>query len=1006
MAGLICGVVFYLSAQGATADISPNFLEQAPQQSAGLLVAQVAQPNIVIQPEAHISTPYRGVLTTLSVDNIQVRSDWEIVGGHVNFTLSVVNGGVALWAISGTEDGFTPPQTITLTVQVTDKFSMLNANYVDLSVQATMTIIIIPSAFVSLSFLAPPRLTVFYGDMGAFITLAIYSGLGHKTYNLTTSSGGEYFGIDPEYGVLSVQGLPAVGIYTLAVDVEDEANAKATIMATVAVEYAPLALDAPPELLATVSVAASLHTFVARGGDLTYTYAIISGNAMGYFALGDDGGLTLTATNAQARSRYTLNVSAMDGRGEAVTVAVSVRVRMTPINMNVEEEGMTLIIKDLHVREEVVALSDDMVSGLAEEGLSLLATNPLAEVELVFDDNLAVSFAVGDVLVLPNPDAEWSYFRVVTELRETGGKIYVKTTQAALDDILEEGSIYLQVAEVSDGSGVGRRQSGLAPAAAVDDYVDCSGYELTGEYSTSGFSACLGAGSNFAISVVKENKKPVGISVSYSAGAKIKAGIGGAASLPLIEHYVATLPYFIAFVIPLGPIPIPVVIPVFVNLKLEAESSDQGDMSAGVGASINIDVNARYDNDWDISGDGVTFGFDSLPPKIHSSDAKLGLAVGPVVLISFFMPPQLVDAGLELQIKANAGLMVNSEKYLNKECDFWKLEMGYKSGVGFKAGVEGYKFLRDLPEFEYSLASAGVALYTKEPICPSFVGDAASGSEGGNIAVGIVLSEEVPEDETFITTLRIDGDVDSADYEIAEVFGEVSCEGKSCELIIPAGQKWMEINIALKEDEQEESEEELILSLDGTKETFVIGISDFSGVCDRTPQVCYEIERQVGKNYAEITEEDLSKIFVMYFFYANITSLNEGDFAGLSSVERLYFGRNELTTLPAGVFEGLSSLESLWLIDNALTTLPAGVFEGLSSLGTLYLSDNALTTLPAGVFEGLSSLQTLWLDGNTLTTLPAGVFEGLSSLEELDLSDHALTTLPAGVFEGLSSLEV
>ena len=68
-------------------------------------------------------------------------------------------------------------------------------------------------------------------------------------------------------------------------------------------------------------------------------------------------------------------------------------------------------------------------------------------------------------------------------------------------------------------------------------------------------------------------------------------------------------------------------------------------------------------------------------------------------------------------------------------------------------------------------------------------------------------------------------------------------------------------------------------------------------VCDRTPQVCEEIERQVGKDYAEITGEDLSGIILMSLSSANITLLNEGDFSGLSSLEDLYLFNNPGTNL-------------------------------------------------------------------------------------------------------------
>ena len=115
---------------------------------------------------------------------------------------------------------------------------------------------------------------------------------------------------------------------------------------------------------------------------------------------------------------------------------------------------------------------------------------------------------------------------------------------------------------------------------------------------------------------------------------------------------------------------------------------------------------------------------------------------------------------------------------------------------------------------------------------------------------------------------------------------------------------------------------------------------------------------------------------------------------------------NQLSTLPDGVFDGLSSLQELSLGANQLSTLPDGMFDGLSSLQELDLGGNKLSTLPAGVFDGLSDLEWLDLGDNQLRTLPAGVFDGLSSLGLLELRYNQLRTLPNGVFDGLSGLEV
>ena len=201
-------------------------------------------------------------------------------------------------------------------------------------------------------------------------------------------------------------------------------------------------------------------------------------------------------------------------------------------------------------------------------------------------------------------------------------------------------------------------------------------------------------------------------------------------------------------------------------------------------------------------------------------------------------------------------------------------------------------------------------------------------------------------------------------------------------------------------------------------------------ICRRTAQVRDAIMAAASgvSACAEVTEAHLAGITTLDLNSQRITSLQSGDFAGLSALETLRLNFNQLTALPAdvfaglaaleylelqnnqlqsvpgNVFSGLSALQSLWLHDNILRSLPSGVFSGLSSLEIIQLNGNYLTSLPAGVFSGLSSLQTLWLHQNSLTSLPAGLFTGLSALGELRLADNYLTMLPDGLFAGLTNL--
>ncbi len=189
------------------------------------------------------------------------------------------------------------------------------------------------------------------------------------------------------------------------------------------------------------------------------------------------------------------------------------------------------------------------------------------------------------------------------------------------------------------------------------------------------------------------------------------------------------------------------------------------------------------------------------------------------------------------------------------------------------------------------------------------------------------------------------------------------------------------------------------------------GEGDGGGVCDRTPQVrdaIMGILRRRGAQVSceDITAEHLARIDTPHVWLrkSNLTTLKNGDFAGLSNLDTLVLDYNPLTSLPLGVFSDLSNLDMLFLDSNQLTSLSPGLFRGLSNLRQLTLDNNPLTSLPPGVFSDLSNLAVLWLNNNPLTSLPPGVFRGLSNLTALTLNNNQLTSLPPGVFRGLSNL--
>ena len=165
--------------------------------------------------------------------------------------------------------------------------------------------------------------------------------------------------------------------------------------------------------------------------------------------------------------------------------------------------------------------------------------------------------------------------------------------------------------------------------------------------------------------------------------------------------------------------------------------------------------------------------------------------------------------------------------------------------------------------------------------------------------------------------------------------------------------------------------------------TLPVTASAGANVCGRTAQVRDEIVRvSSATECTSIT--DLATITTLEFNDPApgdaITTLQSGDFAGLTGLENLRFLRNSLTTLPPDIFAGLSALVELNLFNNDLDdTLPVGVFAGLTSVQSLFINSNAFTSLPVGIFDGLDMLVNLALHTNPSFTpgtgLPAGIFD-------------------------------
>ena len=183
------------------------------------------------------------------------------------------------------------------------------------------------------------------------------------------------------------------------------------------------------------------------------------------------------------------------------------------------------------------------------------------------------------------------------------------------------------------------------------------------------------------------------------------------------------------------------------------------------------------------------------------------------------------------------------------------------------------------------------------------------------------------------------------------------------------------------------------------------------GICDRTEKIQEVILAEFADvdDCAAVTVANLASITSLGAFglgtsNQGITSLQKGDFAGLTSLAILNLSRNTLTSLPEGIFAGLAELAELNLSEITLMSLPEGAFDGLVKLEDINLSTNNLTGIPEGAFSGLTALAVLYLSSNDLSSLPEDLFSGLTALEDLALIDNDLSSLPEDLFSGLTAL--
>ena len=175
----------------------------------------------------------------------------------------------------------------------------------------------------ALSLAGVPPFTVIASVALSLHTFSASGGIGIKTYTLVSGNELGYFAVDAASGALSVKEAVAAGLYTLSVEVSDNAGNQASVPVTVDV-LPPLFVTDALSFSARVGQAVSLYTFSTTDRVGAQTYILAAGNDEGYFSL--DAGWVLSVSNQATVGMYQLLLEGSDRAGNQATAVVRVRI--------------------------------------------------------------------------------------------------------------------------------------------------------------------------------------------------------------------------------------------------------------------------------------------------------------------------------------------------------------------------------------------------------------------------------------------------------------------------------------------------------------------------------------------------------------------------------------------------------------------------------------------------------------------------------------------------------
>ena len=275
----------------------------------------------------------------------------------------------------------------------------------------------------NLSLADAQRLSVVAGKALILHTFSADGGAGTPTYDLLNHK--NYFTVDGDSGILSVQAVSEVGVYTLSVEASDGEGSQATARAIVDV-LPRLSLANASLLIAVEKKAVSLHMFSANGGigGKTYTFVAVAGDDTKYFSLNITSGVLSLQATANA-GKYTLTVEVKDERDNRDEAVATVNI------------STALLLADAGLLRAAVSVANDDLHTFAASGGLGAKTYILAAVAA----NFMVDPASG-VLSVDEQTTLTTYI-VSVQVTDASGDTAVAVATVEMVDLLLESALNL-----------------------------------------------------------------------------------------------------------------------------------------------------------------------------------------------------------------------------------------------------------------------------------------------------------------------------------------------------------------------------------------------------------------------------------------------------------------------------------------------------------------------------------------------------------------------------------